>query len=40
MQESSAAKDPFNWAYFLIAVGVLVAIPLSHVIVAWFIYYL
>lgn len=40
MQEPTAAKDPFNWTYFLIAVGILVAVPLSHVIMGWFVFYL
>lgn len=40
MQEPSESYDPFNWTYFLATVGVMVAIPLLHVILGWFTFYL
>jgi hypothetical protein len=40
MQDDNSSQDPFNWGYLLAAVGVLVALPLMHVIVGWFVFYL
>lgn len=40
MQQEEGIQDPFNWGYFFAAIAILVAIPLMHVILAWFVYYL
>ncbi|MDU0354834.1 hypothetical protein RS130_13710 [Paraglaciecola aquimarina] len=40
MQEDENYQDPFNWYYFFAAVAVLVALPLMHPIIGWFVYYL
>lgn len=40
MQNEETVQDPFNWTYLLISLVVLVAIPLMHVILGWFVYYL
>lgn len=40
MQDDSQFKDPFNWGYVFAAVGVLLALPLMHVILGWFVFYL
>ena len=40
MQEENGMQDPFNWTYFFAAVGVLVALPLMHIIIGWLVFYL
>ncbi|GAC15011.1 hypothetical protein [Aliiglaciecola lipolytica] len=40
MQEQSPTKDPFNWTYLLVGLGVLLALPLMHVFLGWFAFYL
>lgn len=40
MQNEETVYDPFNWTYFLVALVVLVSIPLMHVILGWFAFYL
>lgn len=40
MQHESGTQDPFNWKYFFAAVAMLVALPLMHVIIGWFTFYL
>ncbi|MGS2721838.1 hypothetical protein [Paraglaciecola aestuariivivens] len=40
MQDNNSLQDPFNWGYFFAAVGVLLALPLMHVILGWFVFYL
>ena len=40
MQEEQGLQDPFNWVYFFAAVGLLVSLPLMHVIIGWFTFYL
>jgi hypothetical protein len=40
MQDDNSLHDPFNWGYLLAALGVLLALPLMHVILGWFVFYL
>ncbi len=40
MQDDKSLQDPFNWRYFLAAVGTMLALPLMHVILGWFVFYL
>ena len=40
MQNEDTPLDPFNWTYFLVALAVLVALPLMHVILGWFAFFL
>lgn len=40
MQEDQGLQDPFNWGYFFAAVLLLVSLPLMHVIIGWFKFYL
>lgn len=40
MQDDHSSQDPFNWGYVFAAVGILVALPLMHVILGWFVFYL
>ena len=40
MQDDNSPNDPFNWGYLIAAVGTLVALPLMHVILGWFVFYL
>lgn len=40
MQEDNGMQDPFNWTYFFVAVGTLVALPLMHIIAGWLVFYL
>lgn len=40
MQEQQGQIDPFNWTYFIVAIVTLLAIPLMHVFLGWFVYYL
>ena len=40
MQDEQEFKDPFNFTYFLIAEGLLVALPLMHAVIGWFVFYL
>lgn len=40
MQDNNAEKDPFSWKYVLIGFVVLLALPLMHVILGWFAFYL
>jgi hypothetical protein len=39
MQNDPESHDPFNWTYLFVALVVLLALPLMHVILAWTIYY-
>ncbi|WP_269751476.1 hypothetical protein [Paraneptunicella aestuarii] len=39
-EQSQAPHDPFNFTYFFIAVAVLLAMPLMHVILGWLTFYL
>jgi hypothetical protein len=40
MQDDNSTHDPFNWGYVIAALGVLLALPLMHVILGWFVFYL
>ncbi|WP_255456464.1 hypothetical protein [Paraglaciecola sp. L3A3] len=40
MHDEKEFKDPFSFTHFLIAVGLLVALPLMHVVIGWFVYYI
>ncbi len=40
MTDHNVEKDPFNWGYVLLALVVLLTLPLMHVFLAWFVYYL
>jgi len=40
MQDDNSPHDPFNWVYLITALGVLLALPLMHVILGWFVFYL
>ena len=40
MQDDNSPHDPFNWGYLIAALGVLLALPLMHVILGWFVFYL
>jgi hypothetical protein len=40
MQDDHSVNEPFNWIYFFAALGLLVALPLMHVIIGWFKFYL
>jgi hypothetical protein len=40
MQDDNSSHDPFNWGYLIAALGVLLALPLMHVILGWFVFYL
>lgn len=39
MQDDNCPHDPFNWGYVLAGVAFL-ALPLLHVILGWFVFYL
>ena len=40
MQDDDSSHDPFNLGYLLAALGVMLALPLMHVIFGWFVFYL
>jgi hypothetical protein len=40
MQDNPKSNDPFSWTYLLAAIGVLAVLPLMHVVIGWFIFYL
>ncbi len=40
MQDENCPQDPFNWVYLIVAIGTLLALPLMHVILGWFVFYL
>jgi hypothetical protein len=40
MQDDNSLHDPFSWGYVIAALGVLLALPLMHVILGWFVFYL
>lgn len=40
MQDDDSSYDPFNWGYLIAALGVLLALPLMHVILGWLVFYL
>lgn len=40
MQQNTSLKDPFNFKYLLAVLVTLLALPLMHPILGWFVYYL
>jgi hypothetical protein len=40
MEDDNSLLDPFNWGYLIVALVVLLAFPLLHVILGWFVFYL
>ncbi|MFQ3235610.1 MAG: hypothetical protein ACI9C4_001172 [Paraglaciecola sp.] len=40
MQKNDGSHDPFNMGYLVAALVTLLALPLMHVILGWFVFYL
>jgi hypothetical protein len=40
MENEQGSHDPFSWGYVFVALAVALALPLMHVILAWFVFYL
>jgi hypothetical protein len=40
MQNNDVSHDPFNMWYLVAALVTLLALPLMHVILGWFVYYI
>lgn len=39
MADNSEFKEVYNWQYFFLALGVLVMIPLMHIVLGWYVFY-